>query len=397
MHESLPDKSDDKHLLGNKSSNFSLSTEPNEHTKLQDFYENLYQDRCWNEAYGNKLFVTLWIDGTLSNEPSNEKIIWLYPALWNRSEEKIIAQSFIAIDQDKAIPKHENLFCKSFFIIAWILAKEGDLDRSALEQKHPKEVLLHENFRQAIAAWHTKHTPDGWTPDIAIPWDVIEKYRKVNYAGTTEKNDMTAIYTQFNDNRTIKYRGKDMQTYDPINKKGHFDCVQLVRFFFSDKWKNRRSTKTNKIKYFNFREMFAQKIRKKQSGKRKEEENPSPLILSGYMSPEIYANYVDYKASLQNIQIGDIIGLGEEVTQQVGWYIEDSNMRTSMSHGGIVSRVVKNDQGEIVNVYMTHSTLSDQGAWPTEVLLFGPKGYYATYKNANPRGLNKKHKIKTKA
>jgi len=151
--------------------------------------------------------------------------------------------------------------------------------------------------------------------------------------------------------KSTNYRSKWSKTkYNAKRDKWNFDCTQFVRFMFSDQDENRQNN--SKLKHFSFREMFGDE-----------------LTLSWYMTKETYRDSNAYKNQLKNIQIGDIIWFWEKIPKDKGKYINWLDAWMSMSHGAIVSKLVKNAQGEIVNVYMTHSTSGGKWAGPSETFL----------------------------
>lgn len=61
-----------------------------------------------------------------------------------------------------------------------------------------------------------------------------------------------------------------------------------------------------------------------------------------------------------NVRVGDVVGIGHIYDGQGSQHIKRINQNMSMSHGGIVSKVERNEKGEVVQVWMMHSSGTEE-------------------------------------
>jgi len=193
----------------------------------------------------------------------------------------------------------------------------------------------------------------------------LEK-RDRTYTGTIDRGSNRCVdrLRKLTTSSVVNYRRDDIDHFSndfhPSTGSWDLDCVDLVKLYHADRTDNWRNTVDPKIKdYTDFTGMFADQFR-----------------IHWFITPETYGDQNRYKDMLYNIRVGDVVGIWHEWKggKQIKWI--DKPM--SLSHGGVVSRIEKNSAGEVVNVWMLHSSWSADlwWIWPTEVKLFGPWGYY---------------------
>lgn len=180
------------------------------------------------------------------------------------------------------------------------------------------------------------------------------------------------------DSSQVNYRraaiDADKALFNPRTGEGNLDCIDLVKLYHAKKWHEdwREYVNPRIQNKTDFTDMFA-----------------NAFSINAYVTPEIYQKTDRYKNMLYNVQIGDTVGIWHERPwgQEIPWI--DKVM--SINHWGIVSKILRDETGAIVNVGMIHASWTDDlwGEWPQEVMLFWPWGYYETTCAYNDAGSTK--------
>lgn len=250
---------------------------------------------------------------------------------------------------------------------------------STLSVDIPFSPVLHwQFFNECDMCVHLQYAHEMFkSTEKLTPEDIIKRYR---WTPENIQNRFLWNILQYENSypKEVWTLTQDEMFYDPITWTSCLNCNYFVSLFaLSQQWK----LWTSKISW---REIYDSAWLSTEIHTIFEENTNTAYMINR----SIYRDFDSYKNILSNVRAWMIVWIGH----QYAWWslVELSNgsqKKVSMSHGGIVSRVERNTEWEIINVYMMHASgeVWVWWNWVVEVPMFWPWWYYEKVCINNPR------------